>query len=59
MTYRELLNALHELDDSQLDCTCTVEFGISDEYFAAELRICDIEHDVLDENHPVIYVPDA
>lgn len=63
MTYRELLAELQGLDDDQLDSDVTVELGLEDECYPAELRICDTDHFAhngsLDEFHPVIYVEDA
>ena len=59
MTYWDLLRALSKLTDEQLECTVTVELGITDECYAAKLRVCDSEHGVLDVNHPVIYAEDA
>jgi len=56
MKYHELLLQLQKLSQEQLDNDVTVESGIDDECYPAELRICDTEHDSLDENHPVIYV---
>ena len=55
MTYRDLYNQLKKLTDEQLDTDVTVEDGTENECYAADLRICGIEHDSLDENHPVIY----
>ncbi len=59
ITYRELLKNLQKLSEDQLDSDVTVELGLSDECFPAEFRICGEEHDVLDEDHPVIYVKDG
>lgn len=59
MTYRELLECLKQLTSEQLECDLTVELGLSDECCLGELRIADCEHDLLDEWHPVIYVPNA
>ncbi len=56
MTYKELLEILQTLDAEQLGWPITVELGLSDECIEGELRICDIEHGVLDDNHPVIYI---
>ncbi len=58
MTYRDLLECLQKLTEEQLECTLTVELGISDECLPAEWRICGEEHFVLDDGHPVIYVSD-
>jgi hypothetical protein len=59
MTYKQLLGCLAELTSEQLDCNVTVELGLSDECLVGEFRIADCEHDILDEWHPIIYVPDA
>lgn len=56
MTYRKLREALNDLTEEQLDCDVTVEAALSDECSSAEFRVCDEEHDILDEDHPVIYV---
>lgn len=56
MTYKDLLEQLQTLDDEQLGWPITVELGLSDECIEGELRICGEEHDLLDENHPVIYI---
>jgi hypothetical protein len=56
MTYNDLLIELQGLSNEQLYSQLTVELDWVDEYYPASLRICDKEHDVLDENHPVIYV---
>ncbi len=55
ITYRELLKELSELSDQQLACDVTVEYGVDNECYQAELRICAKTHDSLDEDHPVIY----
>ena len=57
MTYRELIKQLGQLTDEQLECTVTVEDGYETECRAAELRISTDNHDSLDEDHPVIFVP--
>jgi len=59
MTYYELLKRLSHLNDEQLGADVTVELGLTDECYAAEFRICDVGHDSLDEDHPVIYAEDA
>lgn len=59
MTYQELLEAIQKMNEEQLCSDVTVEFGISDECFPAELRICDCEHEILDPGHPVIYLKDC
>lgn len=58
MTYRELLAKLAQLNDYQLGCDVTVELAIEDECLPAGFRICGENHEVLDEDHPVIYVED-
>ena len=60
MTYRELLTELQKMTDEQLDCMLTVEggpYGIPEgECIEAELRICNENHSILDDGHPVIYI---
>lgn len=62
MTYKELLRHLLFLSPEQLMCDVTVEGGMygcpQDECIPAELRICSDTHYCLDENHPVIFIPD-
>lgn len=57
MTYRDLIKALLELNESQLNCDVTVELGPEDECYPAELRVCGPEHFALEDCHPVIFVP--
>lgn len=56
MKYRELAHLLDELTPEQLDCDITVELSQEQECLPGEFRITDIENDLLDENHPVIFV---
>jgi hypothetical protein len=55
ITYRTLNALIDKMSDEQKDSDVTVEFD--DECFAAHLRICGNEHDSLDPDHPVLYVP--
>lgn len=58
-TYRDLVEKIMELSEKQKDSDVTVELALSDEYvYAGELRITDVDHDVLGPDHPVIYVKD-
>ena len=57
MTYRQLIEQLQKLTEEQLDCSVTVEDAYETECRAAELRISTDNHDSLDEDHPVIFVP--
>lgn len=57
MTYKDLLEKLQGLSESQLNCNITVELGPEDEFYPAEFRISGDENDVLDPDHPVIFVP--
>ncbi len=57
MTYRELLNHLMLLNDAQLDSVLLVELGPEDEILEGEFRVVGENHDELNENHPVIFVP--
>ena len=54
MTYKELLSALQDFNQEQLDSTVTVYDLDSDEYFAAELFFVTEENDRLDMDHPII-----
>lgn len=59
MTYQDLLNALSRMTPEQLQCDLTVEVPVDygkNELYPAELKICGIDHGVLDEDHPVIFV---
>lgn len=56
MTYKELLKRLSTLTPEQLNCDVTVELEVQDECYPAELRICGPDHELLDEDHPVIFV---
>ena len=58
MTYAELLMELQNLNAEQLQCSVTVEIidRAYDECYSATFRICDTEHDTLDNDHPVIFV---
>ena len=56
MTYGELAERLIDLTPEQLNTVVTVEVCHESECYPAELRITDTEHDILDENHPVIYI---
>lgn len=54
LTYSQLASIINrEMTDDQKNSDVTVE--VEDECFAAEVRI---GHDSLDENHPVLFVPD-
>ena len=57
MTYKELLNELQKLTEEQLSCTITVEDAEWGEFYPAELRVCGENHDILEDGHPVIFVP--
>ncbi len=59
MIYQELLNQLLSFSKERLLQTVTVELGIEDECFTADLRICGSDHDSLDEGRVVLYVEDA
>ena len=56
ITYRDLLNALNELDGEQLDCVVIVEDSWGSCSYA-QLSICGDGHSTLSEDHPVVYVP--
>jgi len=57
MTYRDLLSALQNLSEDQLDSDICVHDALNDEHSVnVELIIVDRSQDVLDEGHPVIRV---
>lgn len=57
MTYRQLIGELQKLTPDQLDCDVTVELQPEDEcYPVKEIRIADVDHPSLDEDHPVLFV---
>ena len=58
MTYQYLLLELAKLTEKQLSCDLVVELDISDECLPAELRIAGKEHDLLNEDYPIIFVKD-
>jgi hypothetical protein len=56
ITYRELARIINEeFTEEQKDSDLTVEDSIEQECYSAELRICDNNHDSLEDGHPVIY----
>lgn len=57
-TYRQLWEALINMNDEQLDSNVTVRIPHEDEFYPAELRFAE-ETDVLDQGHPVIHVLDG
>ena len=59
MTYKDLLLRIGTMTAYQLSCDVTVELGSSEECLPAKLEFCDEHHEVLDEDHPVIYVEEA
>lgn len=58
LTYEKLAELISYMTDEQRQKNVTVEIfdGESMECFQADLMICGEEHDLLDEDHPVIYV---
>lgn len=56
-TYRELLERLQELDDSQLDCNMAIELPNCTECFSSTTGDFDFNiarnDDFLDDGHPV------
>ena len=58
MTYRELLEKLQKLDQTQLDCNLACELIYSEECFSSTTNdftfdIAGPNNDYLDDNHPV------
>lgn len=58
MTYRSLLQQLQKMNDSQLDCNCSVYVPWESEYFELddECNFATAMNDVLDAEHPILYV---
>lgn len=58
MTYRDLLEQLSALSDSQLESHVTVHDMVEDEFYGSdagiELVFAGSEHGVLDEDHPIV-----
>jgi len=57
ITYRTLAKLIDKMSDEQKDSDVTVEIETENECYAAGLRISGEDHDSLDENHPIIFVP--
>ena len=56
-TYRDLLEQLQKLTPEQLIMTPTVYVADMEEYYPIRaLGITKTDNDVLDENHPYLYV---
>jgi hypothetical protein len=56
MTYEELAQRINQMDEHQKECDVTVELKYSDEWLRANLDICGENHDMLDEDHPVLII---
>jgi len=58
ITYRTLGKLIEYMNDDQLDSDVTVELIEVEnrKCYPAELRICNYEHDSLDDGDPVIFV---
>ena len=52
-TYKDLLNKLNKMNESQLNSHITI-LSTDNEYYMATLLFTDESCDVLDEGHPVI-----
>ena len=62
ITYRELKEHIEKFSEEQLNMDVTVEIPDPEngnECYAAELRICDYNHDTLDDWHPVLFIIDT
>ena len=57
-TYRELLEALKELSEEQLDKTATIYDKSFDAYMPIDYTEKTEEDDVLEADHPVIVIND-
>lgn len=60
MKYRDLLKALSEMTEEQLDYDITVEvaqdYSNLTEIYPAELKICSDDHSFFVDGHPVIFI---
>lgn len=58
MKYKDLMDALHDLSEEQLEMCVTVEFGPENEMFG-DIQFCisNDGQDFVDEGTPIIYVP--
>lgn len=57
LTYRELLNDIKSLELEHLDDTVSIYIPWDDEYFElSEMTFATKENDVLDIEHPILYV---
>lgn len=55
-TYRQLLAALQQLDDKQLECNLTI-FDANEEYVPVKVKLeFEQDDDVLDKGHPWISI---
>lgn len=55
-TYRQLLGALQQLDNNQLDCNLTI-FDANEEYVPVKVKLeFEQDDDVLDKTHPFISI---
>lgn len=57
-TYRELLKALKELTEEELDMTATIYDKTFDAYMPIDNTEKTADDDVLDANHPIIVIND-
>ena len=57
-TYRELLEALKELSEEQLDKTATIYDKSFDAYMPIDYTDTTWDDDVLEANHPIIVIND-
>ena len=55
-TYRELLEALQELSEEELDMTATIYDKTFDAYMPIDYTDKTVGDDVLDECHPIIII---
>ena len=58
MNYKELLEALTELNEEELQLTATIYDKTDDTYFIVEFTDRTKEDDTIDKDHPVIVIND-
>ena len=58
-TWGEMATAIALMSPEQRQTNITIELEYDDEFYPAELRICDKKHSVLDDGHPVIFTKES
>jgi hypothetical protein len=60
LTYRQMFEILENVSPEQIDMNVSVYLAWEDEYFEVEdVTFATKENDVLDAEHPILYVDDG